>query len=61
MNAHDVNKNVQTDLFNCTVVACRWGRVKMIEYILELVVLEQDLSFFENTVDPDQLASDEAI
>ena len=33
----------------------------MIEYILELVVLEQDLSFFENTVDPDQLASDEAI
>ena len=25
-----------------------------------LVLLNQDLSFFENTVDPDQLASDEA-
>ena len=28
---------------------------------LTLVLLNQDLSFFENTVDPDELASDEAI
>ena len=26
-----------------------------------LILLTADLSFFENTVDPDQLASDEAI
>ena len=26
----------------------------------DLVLLNPDLSFFENTVDPDQLASDEA-
>ena len=28
---------------------------------LNLVLLSPDLSLFENTVDPDQLASDEAI
>ena len=30
-------------------------------YILTLVLLYPDSPFFENTVDPDQMASDEAI
>ena len=30
-------------------------------FVLTLVMLDPDLSFFENTVDQDQLASDEAI
>ena len=34
-----------------------------VKYIvcLTLILLNQQLSFFENTADPDQLASDEAI
>ena len=31
------------------------------KYLVTLILLSLDLSFFENTVDPDQLASDEAI
>ena len=34
--------------------------ISFLEMILTLVLLNPDLSVFENSVDPDQLASDEA-
>ena len=36
-------------------------RLLFFPWFLTIVLLNPDLSFFKNTVDPDQLASDEAI
>ena len=38
----------------------KWMKVRYFRNLLTLVLTNPDLSFLENTVDPDQLASDEA-
>ena len=51
-------------MFQTTMSKLQKKKVKfqvLFKALLTLVMLNLDLSFFENTVEPDQLASDEAI